>query len=239
MKAPRPHPGARTRRAAAWIVVGLVGLSSLAGCDPRTLFYFLQPYEPTVPAPGPKLGGKRVVIVTRAVGDAAADYPSLDRDLSREVARILRDKIKKLDLVESDKVWTWLEGHPNWSDPGEIAQAFEADIVIFFEVEAFQLQNQGDLDVLQGTAKTHIRVSEMAHPTNSKGKPITDKPKEPKELYDSDQNTEFPRRGPVPMGPGVSRSSFKNRFLKIVAAELSWHFAEHAPEDDIQDAKFN
>ena len=51
MTTPRPH--ARTRRAAASIVVTAAGLLALAGCDPRTVLYFLQPFEPTVPAPGP------------------------------------------------------------------------------------------------------------------------------------------------------------------------------------------
>ena len=38
----------------AWqSALALAGLFSLTGCDPRTLFYFLQPFEPTVPAPGP------------------------------------------------------------------------------------------------------------------------------------------------------------------------------------------
>ena len=57
MKTPRPH--AWTRRAAASTVVALVGLVSLAGCDPRTLFYFLQANEPMIAPPGPSLEDKK------------------------------------------------------------------------------------------------------------------------------------------------------------------------------------
>ena len=234
-----PRTYARTRRAAALIAIALAGTVSLAGCDPRTLFYFLQPFEPTIPAPGPSLKGKRVLVVTHAVSGALGEFQSLDRDLTREVTTLLREKVKKIDMVEPDKIWAWVEGHPNWTDPAELAKAFEADVVVFLEVEAFQVQNPSDLNVFQGSAKTHIMATEMRYPTNSKGKPIKDKPKEPKSIYDDYRDTEFPIRGPIPTDSGVSRPAFKNKFLKVVASEISWHFVEHAPDDDIQDVKFN
>ncbi len=82
-------------------------------------------------------------------------------------------------------------------------------------------------------------VTEVAHPKNSRGKPITDQPKEGRNIYDAYKDTEFPIRGPIPMDTGVSRPAFKNKFLKVVATDISWHFIDHAPGDDIQDVKFN
>src|SRR5262249_26734863 len=158
---------------------------------------------------------------------------------TREVATLLREKVRRIDLVEPDKVWTWVEAHPRWTDPAELARAFEADAVVFLEIEAFQLQNPADINVYQGTAKTHIMVTEMAYPKNSRGRSITDQPKEPKTIYDDYRDTEFPIRGPIPIDSGVSRGAFKTKFLKVVAAEISWHFVEHSPEEDIQDVKFN
>jgi hypothetical protein len=237
MTTPRTH--ARTLGTAAALVFALAGLLSLPGCDPRMAMYFLQPFEPTVPAPGPKLDGKKVVIVTHAASNAMGEYQAIDRDLAREVASIFREKVKKIDLVDPDKVWNWIEAHPNWTDQAEIAKAFEADVVVFLEIEGFQVQHPSDLNVLQGTAKTHIQVTEMAHPKNSRGKPITDKPKEAKQIYDEYCDTEFPARGPIAMDSGVSRGAFKNKFLKVVAAEVSWHFVDHSPDDNIQDVKFN
>lgn len=234
-----PRTNARTRRAAASCLIALAGTISLTGCDPRTLFYFLQPYGSTIPAPGPSLKGKRVVLVTHAVSAAMGEFQALDRDLTREVAANLRKGVKKMTLVEPDKVWTWVEAHKDWTDPAEVAAAFEADVVIFLEVEAFQVQNPSDLNVLQGTAKTHIQVTEMERPTNDKGKPIHDQPKEPKPIYNEYSDTEFPVRGPIPADSGVSRGAFKSKFLKVVASEISWHFIEHSPDDNIQDVKFN
>jgi hypothetical protein len=233
-----PRMTARTRRAAVFLAFGLLGLTSLAGCDPRTLFYFLQPWEPTIPAPGPSLSGKKIVVVSHAVSTTQGEFQALDHELTREVVKIFRDKVKKIEITPPEKVWTWVEAHPSWTDPAELARAFDADIVIYMEVEAFQLQNPSDLNVFHGEAKTHIVATELVYPKNSKGKDLTDKPKEPKTIYDDYADSEFPRTAPIPYDSGVSRGAFKNRFLKVVANEVSWRFVEHAPEDDVEDSKF-
>lgn len=234
---PRSH--ARTRRAAATILLASAGLLSLAGCDPRTLLYFLQPYEPTIPPPkdSPSLKGKRVVVVATSASGATTDYPSLDRDLVREFTNQIRGKVKRLDLVNTDRVWEWVEGHPNWTDPAEIAEKFEADVTIYLEVEQFQVQHPGDLNVLHGTSQIHIKVIERDYPKNSRDKPLTDQPKEAKTVYDTVEDTEFPIRGPIPADSGSSRGLFRNTFLKVVATECAWHFVEHDPTDVVQDVR--
>jgi hypothetical protein len=232
---PRPH--ARMRRAVAASLFLAIGLLALAGCDPRPFMYFLQPWEPTIAAPGPSLKGKKVVVLTHAVTGTQGDFLTLDRDLAREFSSLIRTKAKKVELVNQDKVWKWVEGHPNWTDPSELAKAFEADMVIFLEVESFQVQDPHSPGLLEGSAKTHIQAIVMEYPKNSKGKENTDQPKESRVAYDDYQDTSFPVRGPIPVESGVSRGAFKTKFLQVVAAELSWHFVEHAPEDNIQDGR--
>ncbi len=237
MTTPRSH--ARTRRAAVVLVFVFAGLVSLPGCDPRMLMYFLQPNEPSVPAPGPSLSGKRVVVVAHAVSGAQGEFQAVDRELVSEFVSNLRSKVKKIEVINPDKVWNWVEAHPQWTDQEEIAKAFEADMVIFLEIEAFSVASAGDLNVLQGTSKVHILATEIAHPKNSKGKILKDQPKEARKAWDETVDTEFPIRGPIPSDSGVSRAAFKNKFLKVCAAEVSWQFVEHAPDDTIQDVKFN
>jgi len=228
---------ARMRHAAALIL--LVGSSvALVGCDPRAAFYFLQPNSPTIAAPGPNLQGKKVVVLTHATAGSQAEFPALERDLNREfVSRI--KKVKKITVVDPEKVRTWVEGHPQWTDPADAARDFEADIVIFLELEQFRVQAPGDLNVLQGSAKVHIQALELTPPKNSKGKPILDQPKESNSIYDDYQESTFPIRGPIPMDSGVGRAAFKNKFIQVVGSECSWHFVEHSPDDMIQDVKFN
>jgi hypothetical protein len=85
-------------RRAAVLTTALVGISVLTGCDPRPLFYFLQPFEPTIPAPGPSLKGKKVVVLTHVTSTTQAQFPGLERDIARQFTNNLK-KIKKITVV--------------------------------------------------------------------------------------------------------------------------------------------
>lgn len=235
--APRSLAKPRVRLALVALLAGGL-LLPLSGCDPRTTLYFLQPFDPTIaPDCDTSFQGKKVVILCRAVADSMGEYSSLERDLSRELAFIFRKKIKKVTVVNPDKVATWVDAHPKETDPAEIARDFDADIVVYLEVEQFQVQHPGDLNMLHGEARVHIKAYEMDYPKNSKDKPIKDQPKEAHEIYDSVSEPSFPDRGPIPIDTGSSKGKFRITFVKILAKDISWHFIEHAPDDSIQDSR--
>jgi hypothetical protein len=204
-----------------------------------TLFYFLQPFEPTIPAPGPSLKGKKVVVLVHVDPGAGADFSDLTRDLTREFVSALRKNVKRIQVVDPEKVAGWVEAHPSWTDPSEAAKAFEADLAILLDVSKFQTEDPRSPGLMEGTSNVHIQVWEIAHPKNSRGHENKSQPKEASKIYEEQADTTFPVRGPVPRDTGVTPSAFRIKFLKLVGTELSWHFVEHAPGDDIQDVKFN
>ena len=110
--------------------------------------------------------------------------------------------------------------------PPIAARDFGADIAIFLEVEQFQSQSPGDLNMVHGDSKVHIQVFEMEYPKNSRDRPIKDQPKEAHNIYDGYAESTFPNRGPLPIDSGTSRNAFKHTFLKIVVKEISWHFVD-------------
>jgi hypothetical protein len=224
-------------RLAAVMLVASASLIVTTGCDPRSLFYFLQPFDPTIEPKGPSLEQKKVVVLCNVTSGALAEFPSLERDIPRELGNTLKKKVEKITVVDSDKVATWVEAHPHWTDPADAARDFNADMAIFLEVEQFQIQSPGDLNMVHGESKVHIQVFEMQYPKNSKDKPIKDQPKEAHNIYDEFAETTFPNRGPLPIDSGNSRSAFKNTFLKIVTKDVSWHFVPHAADDSIQDSR--
>ena len=171
-------------RLAAVIFLASASLIAVTGCDPRALAYFLQPFDPTIEPKGPLLTEKKVVILCNVTSGALAEFPSLERDVPRELASVIRRKVKKVTVVEPDKVATWVEAHPHWTDPADAARDFNADMAIFLEVEQFQIQSPGDLNMVHGESKVHIQVFEMQYPKNSKDKPIKDQPKEAHNIYD-------------------------------------------------------
>lgn len=237
---PQTHP-LPTRRAALGLMASAVaaaGSLGIAGCDPRTLMYFLQPDGVEIPAPGPDLKEKKVVVLTTASPTASSDYQNIDREITREVINLLREKVKKIEIVPTEKVAAWVEAHPTWSDRGEIIKAFEADAIIYFEIQSFSIEDPRSPGMLEGNAEINIRVSEHGHPKTSKGKVMKSAPKETKETYSEDWKTTFPRNAPISLDQGVSKPVFKSKFVKIVSSELSWQFTGHNHGDDIQDSKF-
>ncbi len=226
-----------TLKLAAVLLLVAAGLAVVSGCDPRALAYFLQPNESQIDPTAPSLEGKRVLILCNVTSGSLAEFPSLERDLPRDLASIFRNKVKKITVIEPDKVATWVEAHPHWTDPADAARDFDADIVIRLEVEQFRSQTPGDLNMVHGESKVHITVFEMEYPKNSKDKPIKDQPKEPHEIYDDYAETTFPSRGPLPIDTGNSVARFTHTFLKIVVKEISWHFVPHREEDSIQNSR--
>lgn len=235
-----PRPLARTRRAGAFVLslaTAVTGVTGLSGCDPRQAMYFLQPFSPSIEAPCPSLKGKKVVILTTTTNGVQTDFLALDRELTRDLAAILRKEVKKIQLVDTDDVAAWARSHPTWTDPAEVAQAFDADAVILLEVRKYQIQDPSSPGLFEGHSDIHIQVVELAHPKDDRDKPMTDKPKEAKVIYDGDRSTAFPVTGHVPAEAGVSATTFRNTFHKLVVKEVSWAFVPHAPGDNVQNTR--
>ena len=232
---PRPH--AWTRRAAlATTFLAGASLLSLPGCG--EFLYFLQPYDPVDPAPGPKLKGKKVVVLTHVNPSANAEYGDLGRDISRELTLQLRKNIKNITVVDPDKVSEWVAAHPSWTDPAEAAKAFEASVAILLDVSEFQTEDIKSPELMHGDSSINIQVWEIGHPKNSKGHENTSQPKESIKIYEDQADSQFPPRGHTAKGNGVSSTSFRLKFIKIVALELAWHFVDKPVGDDIYNMKF-
>lgn len=233
-----PRRLARTRISWGWIpIVAGLAIPALTGCDPRQAMFFLQPFDPKIAPECPSLKGKRVVVLTSAAAGTQNDFLTIDREISRELTKILKSEIKRIDIVDSAKVEDWVRAKPSWTDPADAAKAFDADAVIFVEIRNFQIQSPRDVNVLEGKSAIHVQVIEMAHPKDDRDKPMTDKPKEPNVIYEGDRDTSFPVTGGIPIESGMSKTTFKNKFLKVVVTELSWHFVGHAPGDNIHDSR--
>ena len=166
------------------------------------------------------------------------EYVGIDRDITTELVKTLRKEVKKIDVVDPAKVRDWAANKRTLTDPADAARAFDADIVIFLEIQQFQVQDPRDLAMYQGKSHIHIQVHELAYPKDDRDRDMKDKPKESKVVYEDDRDTEFPVTGGISIDAGTSKSAFKNRFMKVVNDQLSWHFVEHAPGDNIQDTNF-
>ena len=232
-------PRSRVKMQFAAVILVAGGLIATSGCDPRSLAYFLQPFESTIPPPkgAPSLEEKKVVILCNVTSAAARGISVAGARSAPELAEILRKKVKKITVVDPDKVATWVEAHPHWTDPADAARDFDADIA--------DLSRSRAVSVPDARRPEHgSRRRQGAHPglrdaisQEQQGQPIKDQPKEAHNIYDDYAESSFPNRGPLPIDSGTSRAAFKHTFLKIVVKEVSWHFVEHREEDSIQDSR--
>ena len=136
------------------------------------------------------------MILCRSVADATGEYPSLERDLAgagRHLPQESQEDHRRRPRQGRDLG----RGPSQGTDPAEAARDFDADMSIFLEVEQFQTQSPGDLNMVHGESKVHIQVFEMEYPKNSKDKPIKDQPKEAHNIYDEYAETTFPQSRPA------------------------------------------
>jgi hypothetical protein len=235
----RTRNRSRIRRAALGLTLLVVTPAILAGCDPRQALYFFQPFDPKIAAPCPTMKGKKVVVLAVAAPGTQNEYVSIDREIGNELVKKLRTGVKHIELVDQEKVRDWLKSKPSMSDPADAARAFDADIVVFIEVQKFQVQSPIDLAMYQGKAIVHVQVTELVYPKDDRDRDLKDKPKESKIVFEDDRDIEFPVTGGIPIESGTSKATFKNRFMKIVHEQISWSFLDHAPGDNIQDTRFH
>ena len=219
--------------------LGLVGLAAagaftLAGCDPRTLAYFFGDGQPQIPGQAPSFEGKKIAVVTTAAPTALADFQTIDRDLNRELVSIFRDRAEEGRDHRLQEGVRLGRGAPDLvRRRARSPRRSRSTYVVYFEIQGFSIRDPRSPGLLEGNAEVNFRVTEYAHPKKENGKPNTAAPKESNQVYEDATKTTFPKNAPIAIETGVSRSSFKAKFLKLVANEISWQFLGHNPGDEI------
>ena len=200
------------------------------------MIYFLQPFEPKVEAPGPSLKGQKVVILAHQSGETLAEFPDLTDDLPKALGARIAAGVKKVEVVPHSKVKLWAEAHPDFTDPSDAGLDFDADAVVFLEVERFQIENPLSPGLFQGEARVHVKLYKITTPTDERGKPLPGRDKEIIVAHDEYVETAFPRtQGALPISSTVNRSNFRRKFFEIVVEEVSWQFLDHPATEMVQD----
>ena len=189
-------PRTRARiQIAAVIVLVAGGLIAVSGCDPRTLAYFLQPFESTIPPPkGPSLEDKKVVILCNVdLGGCGGisrrwnvTFPANSADILQEEGQ---EDHRSSSLTRSRPGWKLIRTGPTPPMPPAISTPTSRSS---WKSNSFRSRRPGDLNMVHGESKVHIQVFEMDYPKNSKDRPIKDQPKEAHNIYDEYAETHLP-----------------------------------------------
>ena len=203
-----------------------------AGCQLMALPYFFLPGMEPKREPECALASTekdkvvKVLILSQASLETRPEFLRVDRDLAQMLSQAMQDSFKKnkekVTMVANSQVEKYKDEHPNWKamPAVEIGRNFKADYVVELEVNQISLYEPGSYNTFfRGRCDISIVVHDVHK--SSEG---------PK--WNGEYSTEFPKaRGPIDASSG-SVAQFRQKFLNVVAREISWRFSAHLLEDD-------
>ena len=211
------------------LLVGVLIIAALGGCNPLTAIWYLvgapeEKFAPEVALTPPK--GKKeakVVVLISCAPGLSPEFIGIDRMLASEFNRALSAAVQankeKVTLVPTAQVEAYKADHPNWTAkaPADIGRQFEADYLIDLEIVGISLyEDERSRHLLRGRTVIEVSAYDLTKPN--------DEPR--KSRYE----TEFPRTGPVDAFDKTTLK-FRETFIKRVAMDLTWKFTAHEFRD--------
>lgn len=210
------------------LLVALLGI----GCGPQSMAFVAQrlfgaddEQPPTLKkiASGDKDKEVKVVILAYCGLETRPEFITADQELSGMLAMVLQESYKrnkqKVTLVPAGQVKKYKDNHPNWYlDLNQVGKHFDADYVIYLQIESLSLYEQGSANQLyRGRSDIQVSLLDMHDPDGYQ--------------VNSHFRSEYPRTNPVSVDDRNGRE-FLQSFLQDVARHLSWYFSPHPVEQE-------
>ena len=100
-----------------------------------------------------------VAVVCYAPKEVKWDFANIDYDLAKYVSN--RMFLKKIKVINPDRIRDWLDKNPNWDSPDEIGAAFGVSYVVHIEVNDFSLYEKNSSDLFRGRSDVLVTVWQM------------------------------------------------------------------------------
>ncbi|MGO8746984.1 MAG: hypothetical protein ACLQNE_13435 [Thermoguttaceae bacterium] len=209
-------PGLRSGHLLAMLLLSVAILLPAAGCANAcfTVAYLFNGTDK--PAECDELKEKRVVVVCYQESSSSYANGRVDQELAEKVARILKEKVSKIKLVEQRKVNEWMDEHGSGVDDlAEVGKAHHADMVVGIVLDRFSLFAGQTL--FQGKANVILKVYDC-----KKGDIVFNK-RLPQFAY--------------PRSTGISttekpEAEFRREFVGLLAEQLARPFHSYDPDAD-------
>ncbi len=197
-----------------FVALSLMVLLSTTGCIHSILatgIYLIQGGN-VVPAQCKALKDQRVVVVCRPPSSNEYRHAGAARMIGKRVSRLLRDKVKGIDVVSPAEVDNWVD-EQDWENFKDLGRAVKATRIVYIELNNFDLYKGTTL--YQGDAEVNVYVYDM----EDRGKEIWDR-----QLG----QILFPRNAGIPSADKAVQE-FERQFVGIVADQISRNFYRHNP----------
>lgn len=207
----------RRYRYLAVVLALTLTVCAVGGCRSLLLFPLYIFGGTDVPAEYAGLKEKKVVVVCRPITSLKYRCATVDRELAREVNKLLRANVRKIEVVSQQEVDQWLDEHNEMADCTEIGTALGADMVVGIDLERFELKKSQTL--YQGTANVLVRVYDC----HDKGEPVFEK-ELPQSIY--------PPNAAIQLHGFSEERKFRHKYVGFLADQIGRHFYPHDPHAD-------
>jgi len=213
------------RRLLPLMILALCPLLTLPGCAQMVLLGYLIGGPPSIEPgfdaeTGLSLNGKdlRIAVVCYVPTELEFEYPKVDAEVASALSFRLSEH--RVNVVHPDYVRAWIDEHPDWERPEEIAKALGATHVIDIELTDFSLYEENSHTLYRGRAEVYVSVIEMLEDGTGE------------EVFSTEVDSMFPILIPRSTHE-ISFLQFKREYLSRLSEELGWLFYERYNGDKI------
>ncbi len=208
--------GVRLRRV-RWLAVALVICLPNSGCNPFVALYFLFLLpRPKVPAACEALEGQKVLVYAYASPNARFECPTVAQEINRRVARVIKENVSKVELVDLHEAESYLDANPD-SDIRKVAKHFGATRALYIEINHFSLYERESAQLYRGRAQIHLKVYDIE--------------KDGELVWEDYLDLVYPGVRPVPTSD-VSYTAFRLKVYQYVSRRIATRFFAYRPEED-------
>ena len=169
-----------------------------------------------IPAAYNGLAAKRVAVICVA-GSPASGPSSPPNMISKEVGRLLSQRVDGIELVRTDEVADWVDRNQwNEIDYIQVGEGVHADLVIALDVESFRLREGATL--FKGKASVHTTVFDITD-----GGAVV--------FESSTFDFSYPENG-ARHSTETNESSFRRLFVRGLARQLAKDFFAYDRQED-------
>lgn len=197
----------------------MLALLPLTGCMGFAAFKYIFDGEPTIDPEFTQLEDAKVAVVCYASSNIRYSFDSVDTDIAKKLARLLQQQVDGIEIVEPDLVESWLDQHANWSDVTKIGKEFQADYVVFADIQEFSIYEKKSPNMYRGRSYVDIRVYDVKNEGDI--------------VYEEDLESFYPLGRPIPIGEKREKS-FRREYVMRLANEIGRHFYPYLPGEDVK-----
>ncbi len=164
----------------------------------------------------------KVAVVCYAPKEVRFSFEDINSEVSKFVT--FRLDSHKIKTVPPDYVKAWLDQNPDWDRAEEIGAAFKARYVVYIDLKAFSLYEEGSASLYRGRSEAIVSVWKMDDSFEAGEK-----------IFSKEIISKYPLYQPK-SAADETLSNFKALYMTRLSEEIGRLFYEHYTGDDMGDA---